>query len=481
MEEQVVAHFDKNMYHNYMIINDIHEGCDKYQEEMLSNNQVDGLLPLEIRNINDEKMYYYNITGLHDIRTIFEKKSLDKINLESMVRQIINHIKSIHNYLLEENDIVLIPEQIFIHNRTNEIKLCYCPGYNKGIMNQIGLLFEYLMNKIEYNDKEAVILIYSLHMKSKNENCKIDELLNIIEEEVEKNKNQENTETINCNIIENNSKINNLKQGKYNSPTINTTEAKNNKAIQNPVHIVDEEQIEKEIEILYYPLTSYIVVALSFIASSLLIYIIYRLGLLNQIFSLNIDRTKAGLLAMLFIIANMTAVYTQFNKGKKLSRMCIKNIYNTQKDDVQKDNIEKIQIKNIQKDEEYMKDVFTQKAEAVPLFEEDTVILKDNRDTCIISLIPEDKLNYQVITINEFPYYIGKLKYNTNSCILKPTISKIHAKISKEDAIYIIHDLNSTNGTFVNELRLPVNGSSQIVNNDKITFADVVFVFKCES
>ena len=55
------------------------------------------------------------------------------------------------------------------------------------------------------------------------------------------------------------------------------------------------------------------------------------------------------------------------------------------------------------------------------------------------------------------------------------TVSKKHAIIVKEETMYHVQDLNSTNGTYLNGLLL--NGRSRIVNGDILQFGDKEFVF----
>ncbi len=57
-------------------------------------------------------------------------------------------------------------------------------------------------------------------------------------------------------------------------------------------------------------------------------------------------------------------------------------------------------------------------------------------------------------------------------------ISRRHAEISFANDHYVLHDLGSSNGTFVNDVRL-VPGSLQILKpDDRIRFEKITFVFQ---
>lgn len=56
-------------------------------------------------------------------------------------------------------------------------------------------------------------------------------------------------------------------------------------------------------------------------------------------------------------------------------------------------------------------------------------------------------------------------------------VSRLHAKIIYVNGAYYIHDMNSTNGTFVNDQRLIKGGNQMIHNNDVIRLGNESFVF----
>lgn len=82
-----------------------------------------------------------------------------------------------------------------------------------------------------------------------------------------------------------------------------------------------------------------------------------------------------------------------------------------------------------------------------------------------IKIMPED-----------FPCIIGKSRKNCDFFINSSVISRVHMKITKESAEYFVEDLNSTNGSFVNGMRLMPQCPVKINIGDKITLADIDFI-----
>ena len=59
--------------------------------------------------------------------------------------------------------------------------------------------------------------------------------------------------------------------------------------------------------------------------------------------------------------------------------------------------------------------------------------------------------------------------------INEPEISRIHARISREGELLFIKDMNSTNGTWVNEHKLEVYEVCPVRHKDIIKLADIKF------
>ena len=72
-------------------------------------------------------------------------------------------------------------------------------------------------------------------------------------------------------------------------------------------------------------------------------------------------------------------------------------------------------------------------------------------------------------------FLIGKKKDAVDGLLKVRGISRIHARITKEEGLYYLTDLNSTNGTFLNGGRLGVNERARIRPGDCVGFADVEY------
>ena len=93
--------------------------------------------------------------------------------------------------------------------------------------------------------------------------------------------------------------------------------------------------------------------------------------------------------------------------------------------------------------------------------------LSPNKKVCY--LVPDEK-DYSLISLGEFPFFIGRFQKDTRSLKEIKNISRMHSKIEQIGNSFFITDLNSTNGTFVNQKRLEKDKKTELYEGDKIVF-----------
>ena len=64
-----------------------------------------------------------------------------------------------------------------------------------------------------------------------------------------------------------------------------------------------------------------------------------------------------------------------------------------------------------------------------------------------------------------------------DACLKSAAVSRIHARIVREGEEYLIEDLNSKNGTWVDGELLNYKERRKLKKNDRIRFADEEYIF----
>lgn len=83
----------------------------------------------------------------------------------------------------------------------------------------------------------------------------------------------------------------------------------------------------------------------------------------------------------------------------------------------------------------------------------------------------------EFILIAKTPFLIGKQAEAVNYCIMhNKSVSRVHASIQKHNGNYILYDMNSVNGTYLNGERLKTD-PKMIKHGDRIQIANEAFEF----
>ncbi len=179
------AEFVRDLHNHYIVLKGIEGKAAAYGTRMLLNNQIPGLLITELRCIDQTDLFYYDITSKKSLSAFCENKSLNHSELKNILASMLKVIENSGNYLLSENDFIIDPNYIFISGDSLEIGFCHLPGSQEQIQEQLSRLMEYLMNKVDYKDETAVVLIYAMYKATKEPDCTFAALLKELEKKTE--------------------------------------------------------------------------------------------------------------------------------------------------------------------------------------------------------------------------------------------------------------------------------------------------------
>ncbi len=505
--------YKKDLRANYMVITkeEVNES-EPFSIKMLSHQAIRGILPLEQRRIDNRLLFYYDITSKQSMAAILDKTALTKERLTTICIGIIANLERAYEYLLPEDDFILRPEYIYLGVASDEPILCFLPGFQKDCKEQMSSLFEFLMNKVNYNDREAVLLIYRLYAVSKEEGYTFEHLLKELGQDQfqiasEMNESQKRSDQ---KISEQDNK------SKENKHTINEKEKVQKRILTGiteiPSHIpIMMEKLEQEEEVSCYPILTYLYTGLCIVAGILLIILCIRFKILYNLYGNRIDFVKLSALLLIVFCMEGYVLKLIWDKKNKITKMVTKNEYidprqlmKTSSAKTRNSLTEKEAATDIYQDEDYNRqqrqdilgDCMIPEYNMANRNREGKVQsgYEEDNPTCLLSSICEEESglnpamtqisyhlkalndkNYQNISITSFPFFIGKLKKNVDYCLEKEVVSRYHAKITMEEEKLYITDLNSTNGTFVNGQALQTYETLAIHDGDEIAFADIKY------
>lgn len=528
--------FEYENNNNYMVISSENENNNIfYQQKMIEKNDINGLLKVSVKIINNQKKYYYNITSRHKITQVYEVTKLNYEDVKRIISSLSLVILEIKSYMLDIDCLFLDPQYMYMNMSAKSIEFVYYPEKSFDFDSSLKTLFEYILEKYDHNsDKMQLMNVYSIYQKivqgqydinnlmqlfvderynvnksekiEKKENVYNNEDFNDIQEDKESNnKNCEEQEykSVYENITSYSERIDNnvTQNNKYNKD--NTNQAYNGTVIKGvmPETIDNECEVKSSIE-------NYInIVRTFFMIISVYIIMSY---FIKQIAIVELNIYMSCIIAMVLLI--ISSYLTKLVKGQRFAGKLVNKtiqkefVINNKNNNVNKKLDNDNNINNSSISEKYDKnitnncndsnfkssniindigldnnDVVSKNEEIPDEFNSGNTILlsdyiKSNNDNDNKNTILKLKNDDNEIQINSFPFIIGSMKEYCMYVIENKLISRIHICLLLKDEKLYIQDMNSTNGTFLNDKRLNSGEESLLNNGDIIRLANESYV-----
>ncbi|MCR5153742.1 MAG: FHA domain-containing protein [Lachnospiraceae bacterium] len=135
-----------------------------YKEKMLLNNPDTCLLEFSKSFQDGQEYYKYRISGKKSLFNIYAVLPMRLNNIKIIVKQLLAILEHGQELLLSPDDFVVDANYIFTDMSGGKMSFCYVPGYGKKIEKQLESFFEYLLNRVDYDDKKAVELLYDCYV-----------------------------------------------------------------------------------------------------------------------------------------------------------------------------------------------------------------------------------------------------------------------------------------------------------------------------
>ena len=175
--------YHKDYRHNYLIIREDEMTGDDYQRKMITENRIRGLLPCQIRYINGETLLYYEITSKQSVKGLFEGKHLTMKDLRGLFISLKMVMEETASFLLPEDGLLIEPDMIFTELEKEEFYFVYDPfSESRGTQTLIALL-EFMADHVDGEDNAALQAVYHMLDLAEKEQFVLDEIVEWFGEE----------------------------------------------------------------------------------------------------------------------------------------------------------------------------------------------------------------------------------------------------------------------------------------------------------
>lgn len=432
--------YKREMNRNYMVIRPEIEEHDNYTVRMLNGNQIQGLLRFQDKRINGDVWYYYDITSKQPLSRMLEHRTITGTELNTLIAELLYTLKRMERFLLDEGQLCLQPEYLYIDPDSFKGSLCLIPGSHREFAAEFCELSQYLLDHVNQNDGEAVILAFSVFRECRKLNFSI--------EDIER--------CLRIGTVENRARGSKEPEKSIEPPNFEKTLEKR-----------VEETAEKEMDIEEYDVeyTGKVMEQMEMttvghrwiiggiggvmaLTPTALYFFIGIHGIYHWRWGILAGELLAGML--------MLAIVKMSSKGK--------NIESPDQE------VEEEPWEIIFREDDIEEPMNDQKEMQTALLCPSKPLQRECRKLVSRNGGPDIPLGY-------FPFIIGKNKGFVDFCLNQPEVSRLHVKIEESEDGYTVTDLNSTNGTMVNGTNLAANETVRIQIGDELTIASEVYTF----
>lgn len=156
--------YERNVAGSYM---KIPVGMDAgLDERLMLRRKLPGLLPVEKAYVDGCGQYWYNISGRQSLDTYCRVRQIGMEFIERLIISICSELEILEWNLIHSNCLMLDPELIFITNSSREFIFTIYPCGTHCVENEFQQMMEYLLTRLDHKDTEAVRAAYDIYDKT---------------------------------------------------------------------------------------------------------------------------------------------------------------------------------------------------------------------------------------------------------------------------------------------------------------------------
>jgi hypothetical protein len=123
--------------------------------------------------MDGDGQFWYDITGKQSLDTFCRVKAVGQAFLEQLVHSVCDELGVLEQYLVDTNCLCLAPELVYVSIQTGEIIFTAVPGSCDNLADRFRELVEYLLTRVDHKDAKAVRLAYDIYEKTLEEGYSI--------------------------------------------------------------------------------------------------------------------------------------------------------------------------------------------------------------------------------------------------------------------------------------------------------------------
>ena len=224
-ESEMKTKYIRDFRHNYLVIEKEDPGQNGYLIKMITENTIDGLIPCQERMINGESLLYYDITSRQSIQSILEAQPLQMRHLQKLFSGLRTISEVMEKYLLSPEDLLLLPEFVYMDMATGEYSFIYYPERIGEENTSLRDLNEFFMQHMDSENIPLVEVVYQMTDLLNRQQFVLDELITWFQENYDEEQMEERIHEQNVTMAQSNWNPNMQTQNSYRNQGSQSREA----------------------------------------------------------------------------------------------------------------------------------------------------------------------------------------------------------------------------------------------------------------
>lgn len=473
-ENRLEAKYFRDYKHNYMILQCGQEATVRsYQYKILTSDKIKEILRCSVRHINGTTYYYYDISSRTTLKSLYQSSRMSYEQVKDLLCQLHGIYARLAGFFLEESGLVLLPEHIYYDFSSRKYIGLYYPDYRP----ENGAVYEPLMNflleHIDTEDRKLAENMYRICELAGEAHFLLEDALQILEEREEIR--QENV-----------------------SDQIEDQRKQNSFAEELPPMDAQPEETVQYKRSLFYPV--FTLLSLLSLAGAAAVCYLYELTQEEEIALYGI-MAVSGVCVLLCLWGSFRAGSKRQNaeSGKRESMTGdggfeaafagmtggVPDRVSSEPPVSMKEIIDKdtsfgmgtVQAESVNTASEHNAAFSTSPKDQETDYYGNTIFF-DGSKVAEHKLYAADRRNKQHIQLQQFPCTIGKMAGCVDHVLADNSVSRIHARFDRQGDKILLTDMNSTNGTYKNGLRMQPQETVEIEPGDEIRFGSLNYCYR---
>ena len=156
--------YQRDLRDHYMVLHGSQQlPSDSYQIHMIQENDLRGFMDCHTELVDEEIRYAYRITSMQSLEEMAALKPVGSAVLRNLFCAVADALEELERFLLPQDGMLLRPEFIFTDAMQQAFRFCYFPENTVPVSEGMKGLSEFLLPHLDERDRKGVMLGFSFY------------------------------------------------------------------------------------------------------------------------------------------------------------------------------------------------------------------------------------------------------------------------------------------------------------------------------